>query len=208
MPDGLLEKAAQLRAVWGVQRPVLVAGSTHEEDENVLIPAFVELLKTTPEALLILVPRHPERFERSAQLAKEAGLRTELRSNDESCSAQAQCFVIDAMGELMTYFACGDIAYVGGSMGEQGGHNALEPAALGMPVLFGPNMENAKEIAAKLIESNAAIVVNDRNELVQTANRLFKDVSLQGEMARAGQALVDMNKGALELTLKAIGKLL
>lgn len=208
VPAGLHEKGEQLRAAWDAERPVLVAGSTHEADENVLIPAFVTLLKGMPDALLILVPRHPERFERTVQLAKAAGLRTELHSQGESCSRQAQCFVIDTMGELLTYYACGDIAYVGGSMGEQGGHNALEPAALGLPVLFGANMENAKEIAAGLIESNAALFVNDQGELQETVRRLFEDHALRNSMGRAGKALVEKNRGALTLTLKAVRKLL
>lgn len=208
IPASLHEKGSQLRAAWGAGRPVLVAGSTHEADENVLIPAFATLLKRMPDALLILVPRHPERFERTVQLAKAAGLRTELHSQGESCAKQAQCFVIDAMGELMTYYACGDVAYVGGSMGEQGGHNALEPAALGIPVLFGPNMENAKEIAAGLVQSNAALFVNDQNELQETVEKLFEDNALRNSMGRAGKALVEENRGALDLTLKAVRELL
>jgi len=208
IPAGLADKGQYLRSAWGAERPVLVAGSTHEEDENVLIPAFASLLKSLPNALLILVPRHPERFERTAQLAKAAGLSTELHSQGESCSRHAQCFVIDTMGELMTYYACGDIAYVGGSMGEQGGHNALEPAALGKAVLFGPNMENAKDIAAKLVNNNSAIFVADQKELRDTAHRLFNDIPTRKNMGQAGKTLIDRNKGALALTLKAVGKLL
>lgn len=208
IPTGLHEKGTQLRSAWNAGRPVLVAGSTHEADENVLIPAFVELLNNIPDALLILVPRHPERFERAAELAKTAGLHTELHSQGESCSEQAQCFVIDTMGELMTYYACGDIAYVGGSMGDQGGHNALEPAALGKPVLFGPNMENAREIAAGLVKSNAALFVNGQEELRETIQKLFEDNVLCGKMGQAGSSLVEENRGALDLTLKAVRKLL
>ena len=156
IPASLEERGAALRSRWSQQRPILVAGSTHEADENVVIPAFVELLKTLPDALLILTPRHPERFARSVQAAKTAGLITELRSQGELCSQQAQCFVIDSIGELLTYYACGDVAFVGGSMGEQGGHNPLEPAALGKPVLLGPNMVNAQEIASQLLACNAA----------------------------------------------------
>jgi len=208
LPAGLTEKAAQLRSTWGIQRPVLVAGSTHEADESVLIAAFAELLKSLPTALLILVPRHPERFSRTAELAKTAGLNTELHSQGEACSEQAQCFVIDAMGELMTYYACGDIAYVGGSMGEQGGHNALEPAALGLPVLFGPNMENAKEIAAKLIESKAARAVSNQKELQEAVRELLTDKTLRNSMGDAGKNLVEKNKGALDLTIRAVIKIL
>ena len=204
----LQEKSAALRSRWDRQRPVLVAGSTHEADENVVIPAFVELLKSLPDALLILVPRHPERFTRTIQQAKAAGLRTELRSQGESCSEAAQCFVIDSIGELMTYYACGDVAFVGGSMGEQGGHNALEPAALGKPVLLGPNMDNAREIASQLLQCKAALRVNDQQDFCQTAEKILVDGTLRDSMGQAGRALVEKNRGALDLTMEAIGKLL
>ena len=204
IPNGLNEKAVTLRSHWGSDRLVLVAGSTHEADENVLIPVFVELLDRIPNALLILVPRHPERFGRVAEQARLASLRTELFSQGKSCSEQAQCFVIDAMGELMTYYACGDIAYVGGSMGDQGGHNALEPAALGKPVLFGPNMENAKEIADELIECKAAIRVRNQRETGQTVERLLNDSGFRHAMGEAGRDLVEVNKGALDASLRRI----
>jgi 3-deoxy-D-manno-octulosonic-acid transferase len=204
----LHEKSTALRARWNNQRPVLVAGSTHEADENIVIPAFVELLKNLPDALLILVPRHPERFTRTIQQAKAAGLRTELRSQGESCSEAAQCFVIDSIGELMTYYACGDVAFVGGSMGEQGGHNALEPAALGKPVLLGPNMDNAREIASQLLQCKAALRVNDQQDFCQTAEKILVNGTLRDSMGQAGQALVEKNRGALDLTMEAIGKLL
>jgi len=208
VPGKLDEKSAALRSRWNKQRPVLVAGSTHEMDENVVIPAFVDLLESLPDALLILVPRHPERFTRSPQLAKAAGLRTELHSQGESCSEQAQCFVIDTIGELMTYYACGDIAFVGGSMGEQGGHNALEPAALGKPVLLGPNMDNAREIAAQLLQSNAALRVSDRQNFRQAAEKLLQDTTLRDRMGKAGRELVEKNRGALDLTLEAVKRLI
>ncbi len=205
---GLDEKSAALRSQWNSQRPVLVAGSTHEADENVVIPAFVELLKNLPEALLILVPRHPERFTRSTQKAIAAGLRTELRSEGESCSERAQCFVIDTIGELMTYYACGDVAYVGGSMGEQGGHNALEPAALGKPVLLGPNMDNAKEIAGQLLQCNAALRVTNQQNFCETTEKILTDNTLRNNMGQAGRTLVEKNRGALDLTIKAVKRLL
>lgn len=204
----LREKASALRLRWGGYRPVMVAGSTHEADENVVIPAFVELLKTLPDALLILVPRYPERFTRATQLARSAGLQTEVYSDGEACSKEAGCFVIDTIGELMTYYACADVAYVGGSMGEQGGHNALEPAALGKPVLFGPNMDNAKEIASQLLHCNAARQVTNQQDFQQTAKQIMTDGVLRDAMGQAGQHLVEKNRGALKLTLNAINKLL
>ena len=200
----LEEKAEALRTRWGRSRPVLVAGSTHEADENVVIPVFSGLLETFPEALLILVPRYPERFSRAAQLAKAAGLRTGLRSNGEACSGHTQCFVIDTIGELMTYYACADIAFVGGSFGDQGGHNPLEPAALGKPVLLGPHMENASEIADQLIHCKAASRVGNQQEFLRTAEKILSDGALRDSMGQAGRNLVKRNRGALELTLKAV----
>lgn len=208
IPIGLEEHAATLRSNWGRRRPVLVAGSTHEADEQVVIPAFSQLLEKRPDALLILVPRHPERFTRSAQLAKDAGLQTELRSQGESCSEQAQCFVIDSMGELLTYYACADVAFVGGSMGEVGGHNALEPAALGKPVLMGPNMDNARDIASQLLHCKAARRVTSQREFRQATEDILSNDDLRDSMGSAGKDLVEKNRGALDLTLKAIGKLL
>ena len=208
VPASLKETGAALRSRWNPLRPVLVAGSTHEADEDVVLPAFVELLKTLPDALLILVPRHPERFSRSIQAARTVGLVTELRSQGEICSEQAQCFVIDSIGELMTYYACADVAFVGGSMGDQGGHNALEPAALGKPVLLGPNMENAKEIAAQLIECGAALRVNDQHDFKLAAERIMTDAALRDRMGQAGRSLVESNKGALRLTVEAVEKVL
>ncbi len=208
VPVELKEKASALRSHWNRQRPVLVAGSTHEADENVLIPAFVALLETLPDALLILVPRYPERFSRSKQLARAAGLRIELRSQTEICSEQTQCFVIDSIGELMTYYACGDVAFVGGSMGEQGGHNALEPAALGIPVLLGPNMDNAREISTQLIQCKAARRVTNQQDLCQTAEEILVDSALRERMGQAGRMLIEKNRGALDSTMAAVRKLL
>ncbi len=204
----LREKGMALRSHWGTSRFVLVAGSTHEEDENVVIPAFQKLLQKHPDTLLILVPRHPERFGRAAQLAREAGLMTELYSQGEACSTQAQCFVINTIGELMTYYACGDVAYVGGSMGEQGGHNALEPAALGIPVLLGPNMDNAREIAEQLLACHAAMRVNNVQDFCASTEKILGDAGLRDRMGLAGRALVEQNRGALDVTLEAVSKLL
>jgi len=190
VPASLLERGAALRSRWNPARPVLVAGSTHEADENIILPAFAGLLKIIPDALLILVPRHPERFSSAAQAARAAGLKVEMFSEGEACSEQAQCFVIDAMGELMTYYACADATFVGGSMGEQGGHNVLEPAALGKPVMVGPNTANSKDIVTELIDCGAAVRI-----------RVMRD-----RMGRAGLALMERNRGALELTLEAIDR--
>ena len=207
-PASLEETASALRSRLGSERPVMVAGSTHEADENVVIPAFAALLANLPDALLVLAPRYPERFARATQLAKAAGLRTALRSEGEVCSRETQCFVIDSIGELMTYYALGDVAFVGGSIGDQGGHNPLEPAALGKPVLVGPNMVNAKEITGQLLQCGAARQVTDQQGFRETAEIILTDAALRDRMGQAARALVDKNRGAVDITLKAIEKLL
>ena len=202
--NGIFETANEKRLEWNPDRPVLVAGSTHEADERILLPAFTRLLETVPDALLVLVPRYPERFESAAQLAQASGLTTVLRSQSESTGREVQCLVIDAMGELMTYYACADVAYVGGSVGDQGGHNPLEPAALGKPVLFGRNMVNAREIADQLMECHAAKEISSSDHLCEALTQLFQQDDMRNQMGQAGQQLIERNKGALDSSLAAI----
>lgn len=204
----LSEQGQALRTGWGAARRVLVAGSTHEADEAALVPAFIQLLKAQPDALLILAPRHPERFAAAAQTARLAGLDVQLFSETAVCTPQTQCFIIDTMGQLMNYYAAADVAYVGGSMGEQGGHNALEPAALGKAVIVGPNTWNAREIVQGLIACGAARQVLNSNDIVVTVEQLFANGLLLDEMGQAGLKLIESNRGALELTIGAIDRLL
>jgi 3-deoxy-D-manno-octulosonic-acid transferase len=205
---GLLEQGQALRAHWGSSRPVLLAGSTHGGEDALVVSAFMSALETCPDALLILVPRHPERFGSAAQAAREAGLRVELRSRTEACSADTQCFVIDSIGELMRYYACCDIALVGGSFAEIGGHNVLEPAALGKPVLVGPHMFSFEDITRQMVERDAAIQVQSGRELSGQLLKLFRDAELRDSMGRAGLGMVSDGRGALDRNLELFERLL
>ena len=147
LPPSLFEQAEPVRLAWGTDRLVLLGGSTHEGDETALLKAFKPVLESFPGALLVLVPRHPERFGRAAQLARAAGLTVSLRSEGISCPRTSQCLIVDSMGELVLYYAACDVAFVGGSIDRIGGHNVLEPAAMGKPVIVGPHTFNFKEIA-------------------------------------------------------------
>jgi len=204
MPPSLAEQGEAIRLAWGTQRRVLVAGSTHEGDERALLSAFVRLLATFPDALLVLVPRHPERFARAAQLARQSGLSVSLRSGGISCPAATQCFVVDAMGELLQFYAAGDVAFVGGSIDPVGGHNVLEPAALSRPVLFGPHTANFADITRQLVESEAAFRVADAEQLEAAVRRLFSGPELRDRMGRAGFELVKSGQGAVGRTLEMI----
>ena len=206
LPPSLLEQGESIRLAWGTNRLVLVAGSTHENDEMPVLKAFANLLDEFPDALLVLVPRHPERFARAAALARAAGLRVSLRSENASCTPDIQCFVIDAMGELLSYYAACDIAFVGGSLEPIGGHNVLEPAALCKPVLVGPHTFNFADITQQLVEANAAIQVEDGEEFERVLRSLFAEPETRDRMGRAGSKLVKNGQGAVRRTLAIIGE--
>ena len=204
---GLAEDGRGIRAAWGAQRPVLVAGSTHEREEAVILDAFRGVLAAFPDALLVLVPRHPERFARAAQAARTGGLEVALHSAGATSSAGAQCFVVDAMGELLRYYAAGDVAFVGGSLEPVGGHNVLEPAALGRPVLVGPHTFNFSDITAQLIDAGAAARVADGAALQAAIVELFGDAHRRQRMGAAARQLVASGQGALARTLDEIERL-
>lgn len=210
MAPSLAEQGEAMRVTWGTQRLVLVAGSTHEGDEKPLLEAFRRLLPSFPEAMLIVVPRHPERFARATQLARQAGLRVALRSQGINFPAGTQCLVVDAMGELLQFYAASDVAFVGGTLDTTGGHNVLEPAALAKPVLVGPHTANIADITRQLLEADAALQlrVADAAALEEALRHLFKAPELRDRMGRAGFALVQNGQGAVGRTLGMIGTLL
>jgi 3-deoxy-D-manno-octulosonic-acid transferase len=207
LPPSLLELGDSLRLAWGTDRQVLTAGSTHEGDEGPLLEAFKGLLKTFPTALLILVPRHPERFGRAAQLARSAGLRVSMHSESPGCPRDTQCFVIDSMGVLLHYYAACDVAFVGGSIAAVGGQNVLEPAALSKPVVVGPHMFNFSDILKQLVEHQGAMQIQDAQGLEDALRQLFQDPELRDRMGHAGLNLVNSGQGALQRTLTLIENL-
>lgn len=204
VPASLAETGDMLKSAWGVGRPVLVAGSTHEGDEAELAEAFLRLLESRPDALLVLAPRHPERFTRAAEEVRETGLVVCLRSESRVPPQNCQCLVVDTMGELGNYYAAADITFVGGTIEPIGGHNLLEPAALGKPLLIGPHTDHVKEIAGQLLDVGAAIQVTGRGDIADTATRLFADATARDRMGQAALQLVDHGRGALTRTLAAI----
>ncbi|HEY5719372.1 MAG TPA: lipid IV(A) 3-deoxy-D-manno-octulosonic acid transferase [Gammaproteobacteria bacterium] len=196
VPDAVPQAAVALRTRCG-SRPVWIAGSTHEGEEVRVLEAHARLRQRHPDALLVLVPRHPERFRAVAELAAQRGFRVARRSGGES-PAEADVYLGDTMGELLLLYAAADVAFVGGSLVPTGGHNLLEPAALGRPVLTGPHLHNFTLIAELLLEAGAAWQVADAAELADKVALLLDDAGRRAGMGDAGQAVVARNRGALE----------
>lgn len=208
VPDTLFDSANQLRESWGAKRPVWIAASTHEGEELPVLKAHSAVLKRYPDALLLIAPRHPERFKPLVGVCRSLGFSTRVRSEDVLADEHCQCFVVDTMGELLQFYACADIAFVGGSLEPIGGHNLLEPAALGKPVIVGPHTFNTEEIADSLIAAKAVLRVADEIELGQDLIRLFTHANDREAMGQAAQAVIERERGAVERTVRIVEQVL
>ena len=205
----LLQRAAELRGQWqALERPVWIAASTHEGEDEVVLDAHRRLLANYPNALLILVPRHPERFNSVFELCQREGFATVRRSTGANVDAQTSVLLGDTMGELLFLYALADSAFVGGSLVANGGHNLLEPAALAKPVLSGPHLFNFLDIAAQLREAGALAEVDDAEGLAVEVQRLFELPRDAQRMAEAGLAVMRRNQGALQRLLDGLGRLI
>ena len=205
----LPERAALLRRQWGAEaRPIWIAASTHTGEDEILLASHRLLLAKRPDALLILVPRHPERFGSMLELCRKQDFKTVRRSLEELPNADTQVVLGDTMGELLFLFALADVAFVGGSLVPTGGHNLLEPAALGKPVVTGPHLFNFLDIAAQLRDAGALVEVGSAPELATEILSFWTD-SARAEQARtAGLGVLRNNQGALGRLLTALGALL
>jgi 3-deoxy-D-manno-octulosonic-acid transferase len=205
----LLQRAAELRGQWqALERPVWIAASTHEGEDEVVLDAHRRLLANHPDALLILVPRHPERFNSVFELCQREGFSTVRRSTGANVDAQTSVLLGDTMGELLFLYALADSAFVGGSLVANGGHNLLEPAALAKPVLSGPHLFNFLDIAAQLREAGALAEVEDAEGLAVEVQRLFELPRDAQRMAEAGLAVMRRNQGALQRLLDGLARLI
>ena len=205
----LLQRATELRSQWQAQdRPVWIAASTHEGEDEVVLDAHRRLLANHPDALLILVPRHPERFNSVFDLCQREDFATVRRSTGANVDAQTSVLLGDTMGELLFLYALADSAFVGGSLVPNGGHNLLEPAALAKPVLSGPHLFNFLDIAAQLREAGALAEVDDAEGLAVEVQRLFELPRDAQRMAEAGLAVMRRNQGALQRLLDGLARLI
>ena len=207
-PADIAERGARLRAQYALDRPVWIAGSTHGGgEEEALFEAQRRVRAVHPRALLVLAPRHPPRFVAVAQALEQAHIGFVRRSQGvpaEGC----EVLLLDTLGELLDFYAAGEVAFVGGSLVPVGGHNLLEPAALGVPILTGPYNGNSEEIAQLLLARGAAEVVHDAAALAARVNALLADPQARARMGAAGGAAIAANRGAVRRLLALIEPLL
>lgn len=202
----LTKKANELRKKWqSTARPTWIAASTHAGEDEIVLEAHRQLLAQHPNALLILVPRHPERFNEVYELTAKH-FKAVRRSAQTLVTQQTQVLVGDTMGELLFLYALADIAFVGGSLVDTGGHNVLEPVALHKPVICGPHLYNFQEITNQLADANALAIVNNSQELFLQLKRLFEDQALMEQMVQGGNRIMQHNQGALERLVQGIDK--
>ena len=209
LPASLKERAEVLRGLWGRDRPTWLAASTHDGEEEHVLRAFHALKFRFPNQLLVLVPRHPERFASVARLCRREGFKVALRSEQPGAVDPATEILLgDTMGELQIFYAACDVAFIGGSLVPVGGHNLLEASAVGKPVVMGPQLFNFTEISAMAIECGAAVRINQPGELASALSDFLGNANRRFEVGEAGRRLVEENRGALNKTMALIAPLL
>lgn len=209
-PPDMETRGHELRRMLGTHRPVWVAGSTHEKEEEIIIDAHRRIRERFSNALLVLVPRHPPRFNDVADMLKAQGLRYVRRKGAHAVTTDTEVYLLDTLGELPPFYAAGDVAFVGGSLGidHVGGHNLLEPAALGLPIIAGPHNFNSADIARMLVERQALTLVHDAAGLAKVVGGLLADPNLRASMGAAGRKTVDDNRGAVARLMQFLEPLL
>lgn len=208
IPPSLRESAEVLRRQLGPDRLIWIAGSTREGEEGRMLRVYKKLKSEFPSLLLLLVPRHPERFDLIARKVQRNGLNCVRRTEqNQQLEASVDVYLGDTMGELSLMYASSDVAFVGGSLEPLGGQNILEPAALGVPVVFGPHMFNFPDISRWTVKEGAGKMINNSDELYQMVGELLRNPTLRDEMGNKGLVLIEAHKGALEKNFALLQRL-
>jgi 3-deoxy-D-manno-octulosonic-acid transferase len=200
VPDATVERGRTLRRLFGELRPVWVAGSTREGEETLLLAALART-PLPPDALLVIVPRHPQRFDAVAELLEQRGLQFVRRSSGQPVPAGISIVLGDTMGEMPACYAAADVAFIGGSLLPLGGQNLIEPLAVGTPVLIGPSTFNFAEVARDALARGAACQGADADAIVVEAAALLRDPEMRARMTAAGTTLLAAHHGATRRTL-------
>ncbi|EGQ7903463.1 MULTISPECIES: lipid IV(A) 3-deoxy-D-manno-octulosonic acid transferase [Vibrio] len=199
------QQGQQLRAQLGNDRPIWIAASTHKGEDEQVLDAHRQVLKSHPNALLVLVPRHPERFDDVFTLCQQQGFKTVRRTSTHAVETNTQVYLGDTMGEMLTLIGAADICFMGGSLiGDKvGGHNVLEPAALGVPIINGPSFFNFKEIVHEMKQNNLIKIVKNEDELARAIVALIKDVAAHERITSELAHFMLANSGSLQRTTTA-----
>ncbi|MCH7854038.1 MAG: lipid IV(A) 3-deoxy-D-manno-octulosonic acid transferase [Proteobacteria bacterium] len=207
LPPDLGIRGAKLRHDIIGNRPVWIAASTHDGEEEQVLAAHKIVLQSLPDAVLILVPRHPERFPVVQSLLKKKQWKFVTRTSHKPVPSAAEVLLGDTMGELPLFYAASDVAFVGGTLVPVGGHNLLEPGSLGLPVITGPHLFHTQDIAALFTDVGASITVQNAEELAGAVLPLLEDDDMAQEMGQKGKQVVASNKGALQRLLVLLAPL-
>ncbi|MEE9424047.1 MAG: 3-deoxy-D-manno-octulosonic acid transferase, partial [Methylococcales bacterium] len=206
--EQLKQRAVQLRQQLFPTRSIWIAASTHENEENLLLDRLQQLQTNNPNLLLILAPRHPHRGISIVNYCNQQSISCVTRSSGLSCQSDTRVFLLDTLGELMLFYGVADVAFVGGSLVTVGCHNLLEPAAWGIPMLFGRSVHNCEEIATELVASNAAVSVVDADQCIDTVQALFSNQALCREMGANAINYFNKHQDTLEKTVGIIESML
>jgi 3-deoxy-D-manno-octulosonic-acid transferase len=201
-PPSMLELGKQLRVLFGLNRPILLAASTREGEEELLLKALQHV--AIEHLLVVVVPRHPQRFDEVATLIERQNLRMQRRSTNEAVTAGTQIVLGDSMGEMFAYYSACDIAFIGGSLLPFGSQNLIEACSVGTPVLIGPHTYNFAQATEMAVACSAAIQINHADDLVHQLNILLHDPMQLARMGEAGRQFVSYNQGATEGALRLI----
>jgi len=206
--DAQIQAGLKLRQQLGANRPVWIASSTHQGEDELILEAFKTLKRQEPEALLMLVPRHPERFEPVFQLCQQQGFSVTRRSLASKCGIDSDVYLGDTLGELVLMYAASDVAFVGGSLIPRGGHNVLEAIATNSAVITGPHTFNFAQIIEQLRHKNAITVVDNAEQLADAVTELLSNDNKRQQQKSQAQTVLQANTGALTHHLELIRRLL
>jgi 3-deoxy-D-manno-octulosonic-acid transferase len=201
VPEEIDSIVSTIKTNWsieGKQRPVLIAASTHEPEESIILEAFRGIRAVLSDALLVIVPRHPERFKKVLNLVKEEGFAVVQRSKQEDVTKDTHVLLGDTMGELDFLYSVSDVAFVGGSLIDHGGQNLLEPAAIGLPITSGPSLRNFQEVATELEDAGGLTIVNSSKQLVETFLDLIEEEGRKKAAGEASKKVFLKNRGSLK----------
>ena len=205
MPASVEEAGQSVRRQIGLQRPTIVAASTHQGEEPQLLETYQKIIEQIDDALLVIVPRHPERFAEVYELCVKKGYSVTRRTVlSGELDVDTNILIVDVMGELPVFISAGDVTFMGGSLMPVGGHNLLEAASLCRPVVFGPHMFNFSEISEMFLEQGAGLQVQDADELASVLIKLLNDANARDQLGKQGEKLVEQNRGALQKVIEMI----